>query len=99
MSDEVPIPDPPLSADEAALVAKLTQVQVAAIDAALMSHAKPQLRKVAMVVGMAMGMQPDRVAGIPDLFYAERVRKLVADGRLVAEGNLAFMRFSEVRLP
>ena len=99
MSDEIPIPDPALSAQEAALVAKLSEAQIASIDAALMSHAKPQFRKVAMVVGLAMGKQPDRVLGVPDLFYAERVRKLVADGRLVAEGNLAFMRFSEVRLP
>jgi hypothetical protein len=39
-----------------------------------------------------MSKEPAMEAGIPDLFHAERVRKLVVDGRLVADGNLAFMR-------
>ncbi len=99
VQDEMPTPDPPLSAEEAALVSHLTDAQVAAIDSALMSHVTSRERKVAMIVGLAMSSLPNRVSGIPDLFYAQRVRKLVADGRLVAEGNLAFMRFSEVRLP
>jgi hypothetical protein len=94
-----PTPDPALTADEAALVSQLTDAQVAAIDAALLSHATPRSRKVAMIVSLAMSSLTDRVRGIPDLFYAQRIRKLVADGHLVAEGNLAFMRFSEVRLP
>jgi hypothetical protein len=52
-----------------------------------------------MLVGGAM-MNPDvRVAGLPDLYYAQRVRALVTAGQLVAEGNLDFMCFSEVRLP
>ena len=37
--------------------------------------------------------------GLPDLFYAGRIKALVAQGRLVAYGNLAHMRYSEVRLP
>ena len=41
----------------------------------------------------------NRVIGIPDVFYAQRVRKLVEDGHLEAQGNLAYMRYSEVRLP
>lgn len=52
-----------------------------------------------MLVGMAMGNESVRVPGLPDLFYAQRVRALVEKGLLVAEGNLAFMRYSEVRLP
>jgi hypothetical protein len=99
LQQEHPTPDPPLSAEEAALVSQLTDTQVAAIDSALMSHATSQGRKVAMIVGLAMSSLPNRVRGIPDLFYAQQVRKLVADGQLVSEGNLAFMRFSEVRLP
>ena len=45
------------------------------------------------------GPAPKSVLGIPDLFYAERLRKLVQDGRLESQGNLAYMRLSEVRLP
>lgn len=37
-------------------------------------------------------LQPD-----PDLFYAIRVRYLVESGRLVSQGNLSRMRYSEVR--
>ena len=99
MQEEIPTPDPHLAAEEAALVAQLSELQVAAIDSALMSHATQRWRKVAMLVGLAMSSISNRVRGIPDVFYAQRVRKLVADGQLEAEGNLEFMRFSEVRLP
>lgn len=35
---------------------------------------------------------------IPDVFYSHRVRDLVSNGHLEAQGNLHRMRFSEVRL-
>jgi hypothetical protein len=92
-------PDPPLSADEQRQVAALSQTQIIAIDNALLCHASSQWRKVAYLVGMSMSTQEDRVPGIPDLYYAERVRDLVARGNLEASGNLAYMRFSEVRIP
>ena len=92
-------PDPPLSPEQAKVAASLSPELVARIDAELLSHAKPRNRKVAMLVGMAMGNSQVQVPGLPDLFYAQRVRELVAKGQLVAEGNLDFMRFSEVRLP
>jgi len=38
------------------------------------------------------------VPGIPDIYYANRVRALVEAGRLESQGNLDYMRFSEVRL-
>jgi hypothetical protein len=92
-------PDPPLSADERERVATLSQAQTVAIDNALLGHASSQWRKVAYLVGMSMSTQEDRLAGIPDLYYAERVRDLVNRGLLEAHGNLAYMRFSEVRIP
>ena len=99
MQEEIQTPDPPLSPEELALVAQLTESQVAAIDAALMSHATKHWRKVAMLVGLAMSEIPERKRGIPDLYYAQRIRHLVANGRLESDGNLEYMRFSEVRLP
>jgi len=36
---------------------------------------------------------------LPDVFYGERVKHLVASGRLEAVGNLDRMRHSEVRIP
>jgi hypothetical protein len=97
-SDEI-TPDPPLSPEQAQVAASLRAELLAAIDAERLSHARPRSRKVAMLVGMAMGNPHLRVPGLPDLFYAQRVRELVAKGHLVAEGNLDFMCYSEVRLP
>ena len=52
-----------------------------------------------MLIGLTM-MDPSlRVPGLPATFYAQRVRALVHRGLLVAEGNLDYMRYSEVRLP
>ena len=50
-----------------------------------------------MVVGITMPSLSIRLPGIPDVFYGMRVRKLVEDGVLGSQGNLARMRLSEVR--
>lgn len=97
-SDEF-APDPPLSAEQARVAASLSAEVVSRIDAELLSHARDRNRKVAMLVGKAMMNSDVRVPGLPDLYYAQRVRALVENGQLVAEGNLDFMRYSEVRLP
>jgi hypothetical protein len=93
------IPDPPMSPEQAQVAASLSSEFVERIDAELLSHAKRHSRKVAMLVGLAMSNPAVRVPGLPDLFYAQRVRALVEKGALVAEGNLAYMGYSEVRLP
>jgi hypothetical protein len=40
-----------------------------------------------------------RVPGLPDVFYAQRIRMLVDSGLLLAEGSPGYMRYSEVPLP
>jgi hypothetical protein len=97
-SDEF-APDLSLSQEEAKIAASLSSDFVERVDQELLAHAKPRNRKVAMLVGLAMGNPAIRVPGLPDTFYAQRVRALVDRGALVAEGNLDFMRYSEVRLP
>ena len=92
-------PDPPMSQEGAAVVASLAPEFVAAVDEAIMSHALPRNRKVAMIVMLTMRDPALRKPGLPDLFYAQRVKALVAKGCLIAEGNLDFMRYSEVYLP
>ncbi len=99
MIQEIPKPDPPLTPEQRAKVAQLSDAEIRAIDEALLSNTCHQWRKVARVVGTMMISLENRVQGIPDLFYSQRVRKLVEDGRLESQGNLAYMRFSEVRLP
>ena len=98
MADEFPS-DPPLSPEQALVAASLSSEMVDKIDAELLSHARGRPRKVAMLVGLAMNNPELRVPGLPDLFYAGRVRALVAKGMLASEGNLNCMAYSEVRLP
>ena len=98
MEEEKPIPDAPLTPQEKAKVAQLTERELEAIDEALISNTYDRWRKVAMVVGLTMRQLESRVRGIPDSFYAQRVRRLVESGRLESQGNLEYMRFSEVRL-
>lgn len=92
-------PDGPMSPEQRAIADSLSADMVEKIDAALLSQAKERNRKVAMIVGMTMMDKKLCVPGLPDLYYAERVKKLVEKGLLVAEGNLDYMRYSEVRLP
>ncbi len=90
--------DPSLSPAEWRKLLRLTRLRVARIDDALLAQTSPQWRKVARVVGMALIKGPRRIAGVPDLYYAQRVRILVRRGLLQAQGNLNAMRYSEVRL-
>jgi hypothetical protein len=99
MTDEQEQPDPPLSPPQEAVAASLSEDFIRQVDCALISHAKPYWRKVAMLVGLTMMDAELRVPGLPDLFYSKRVRKFVETGLLEAEGNLDYMRFSEVKLP
>ncbi|WP_341886985.1 DUF3658 domain-containing protein [Variovorax sp. YR752] len=90
--------DTELSPAERERLAKLPEPDLALIDAALLSQASSQWRKVARVVGMAMLSMPDHLEDVPDAFFAKRVALLVASGRLESQGDLRRMRFSEVRL-
>ncbi len=91
--------DPPPDADALKLIAALRPEQIEAIDAAVLHAADRNWRKVAFVVGTAMGALSGRVSGIPDVFYAQRVALLAAQGRLEFQGDLARMLYSEVRVP
>ncbi len=99
MTEEIPKPDPPMTPEERARIAQLSDAEIRAIDEVLLSNACHQWRKFARVVATTMRDLEDRIQGVSYLFYSQRVRKLVEDGRLESQGNLAYMRFSEVRLP
>lgn len=92
-------PDGPMTPEQEAIAASLSPSFVQKIDDDLLLHAGKQGRKVAMIVGSTMMNDALTVPGLPDLFYAQRVKALVQKGLLIAEGNLEYMRFSEVRLP
>ena len=91
-------PDPPLDLEQSLRVSKLKQEDLLEMDRVLLSQAAPGFRKVARIVAGAIGELSARLPDVPDVYYAQRVRSLVAAGKLESQGNLLFMRYSEVRL-
>ncbi|HEU5134435.1 MAG TPA: DUF3658 domain-containing protein, partial [Steroidobacteraceae bacterium] len=80
-------------------VSKLTQDDLLEMDRVLVAQASTGWRKVARIVAGAIDALSARLPDVPDVYYAQRVRNLVAAGQLESQGNLLFMRHSEVRLP
>ena len=91
--------DPPLNESQRAVANSLTDDTLQQIDRALLANVAKFPRKVARVVGSTMSNPEVRVPGLPDLFYAERIRSLVKSGKLESKGNLYAMRYCEVWLP
>lgn len=92
-------PDGEMTPEQATVAASLSPELIEKIDACLLSFVIEHNRKVARVVGSAMMDKTLRVPSLPDLFYRDRVKALVEKGLVVADGNLEYMRYSEVRLP
>ena len=92
-------PDPDLTPEQAELAAKLSHEDLLNIDDQLLSECITRWRKVARVVGRTFMKFNDKHPGLPDVFYSQRIRTLVDEGRLESQGNLGQMRYSEIRLP
>jgi hypothetical protein len=99
MSEEIPETNPPLSDEEQSIVAKLTDADLQVIDAAILANSSNRWLKVARVVVWTEKALKDRYPGLSYIFYAQRLIRLAAEGRLDSQGNLEYMRFSEVRIP
>jgi hypothetical protein len=97
--ESLPESDGDLTPDQRKQIELLTDEDIQAIDDALLSNTGHKWRKVARVVGTTMMESPCRVEGIPDIYYSQRVQKLVNDGLLESQGDLSYMRYSEVRRP
>lgn len=91
-------PDAELTQEQLKLVSGLSKTEIHEIDQALLSHASQRWQKVAKIVGTTMMKLPSPIQGIPDVYYATRIKFLVEAGALEAAGNLDYMRYSEVRL-
>lgn len=91
-------PDLLMEPDRQEVVDRLTSEQVQQIDAALLADCASTWRKVARVVGTAMMHLSEDLPEIPDSYYAIRIVSLVKRGLLESQGNLEYMRYSEVRL-
>jgi hypothetical protein len=92
-------PDPPPTAQQLAQIRALTEKQLDRIDVVLHSNVKEQWRKVAMIVALTIEELENECPGIPDVYYAQRLKLLVGSGRLESLGDLSRMRYSEVRRP
>jgi len=91
--------DVPLSPEQRLRLQQLSASDLSLIDAVVLQSAAPSWRNVARVIAIAMHRLPRPVAALPESFYAHRIRELVAQGRLESLGDLARLRYSEVRLP
>jgi hypothetical protein len=99
MYKEIPEANPPLSSEEKSAVAKLTEDDLQIIDATILANASNRWNKVAWVVVMTEKALSDLHPGLSYIFYAQRLIRLSEEGHLESQGNLEYMRFSEVRLP
>ena len=89
--------DPELSAEHIEIISGLSDIDIADIDKHLLSFTNENWRKIAMVVGSALMESQKKYKGVPDLYYAQRVRKMISDGVLESQGFIENMRYSEVR--
>ncbi len=71
----------------------------AQIDELILRFATERWKKVAMVTADVMFETDPDMSDISDIEVAERVKLLVEQGRLHAQGDLSNVRFSEIRLP
>lgn len=90
--------DPPLDAAQSLRVSKLTQEDLWDIDRELLTQSARSWRKVARIVEHSMDKLSGRIPDVPHVYYAQRVRHLVEIGKLESQGDLHYMRHSEVRL-
>ncbi len=93
------MPDGPLNPEQSLHVSRLKQEDLWDIDRVLLAQSAPTWRKLARIVQMTMSELSERFPHVSDVYYAQRVRRLVAVGELESQGDLEYMRSSEVRLP
>jgi hypothetical protein len=86
-----------LDEEDLLAIEALTDMDVAAIDEAILSLLSERWQKTALVVSKAMYAYPDKYDDIPDVFYGQRVVELASRGLLEANENVRQLRFSEVR--
>ncbi len=99
MEKEIPVANAPLTSEEKTALQKLSQADLEFIDATIVSNCFPKWRKVPMVASNTKNSLENRYPAFSYSFYAHRISWLVEKGLLASQGDLSYMRFSEVRLP
>jgi hypothetical protein len=91
-------PDTTLDAEEEAFVSKLTDDEISLIDKALLAECALTWRKSARVVGATLDELSPQFEELSYGYLARRIIALVEAGKLVSQGDLHYIRSSEVRL-
>ncbi|MEE9344701.1 MAG: DUF3658 domain-containing protein [Methylococcales bacterium] len=88
-----------MSEDEIKIVNFLSEEDRDKIDQWLLKNISSNWQKVAMVVAKAIeeSDQNDELTDVPDIYFGMRVEELVKKGKIISQGNLKKMRFSEVK--
>lgn len=89
--------DPTLTPEQKKMVDQLSDTDKMEMDQALLSNASYDWCQVARIVTTTM-LELDNGRGLPNAYFAERIRHLVREGILESRGDLTRARFSEVRL-
>lgn len=92
-------PDTTIVEEDVAIVSQLTTIDITAIDKALLAECASSWQKVARVVGDALHSSSPNLKKVPVGYYAQRIIALVELGKPESQGNLHYIRSSEVRLP
>ena len=95
--DDDPLDDPSLGPEQQTRVERLSSVELRKIDEALIGNTATSWRKVTRVIGVTMAGLKAEFEGIPDVFYAQRIKTLVKRGAIQSRGSLDRMRYSEIR--
>ena len=90
-------PDPDLTPEQRLQVAQLTDTDIREVDDSLYSMTDYRWRKTAFVIARTMLDSRCREKDLADIFYAMRIRHLVAMGVLESQGHPDRMRYCEVR--
>jgi hypothetical protein len=99
MAEEIPEANPPVTSEEQSAVAKLSEADLRIIDDTLLANSADRWLKVARVV---ISTETALRIGYPALsyvFYTQRLADLVERSCLESQGDIAYIRFSEVRIP
>ena len=89
--------DSPLTPEQRILVDNLSESDLKVIDEAILENINSRWKKVALVIGTTMTNLENRISGIPDVFYAQRIRYLKSKNLFESQGNLKKMQYSEIR--
>lgn len=91
-------PDDVLAQEDEDVVAALSPSDMEVIDGALLAECAGSWRKSARIVMGAMKALEQSMPDIPVALYAQHIASLVRSGRLLSQGNLRHLRFSEIKL-